>query len=201
MNKTKLIAASLVLLLSATEALFAQKPAAPAATPAPVPATTGTTAPAPRQSGPQTDATAFGLGTGTYGLYGFLGGHLQIGVSDWLRLSGGITGSLPGDQPSGNFSMSNYALLWQFTGGLIFTATKVYKNIARPYFALDLTYYYDAKYKGGGINGDLRVGVDLYMTDDYSIYIEGGVLLPFIRDATTPLLNGGVMGIGARTFF
>ncbi len=170
--------------------------AAPAATTASIP-----DVPVERNQAPVLDATAFGLGTGTYGGYGFLGGALQIGVTNWLRLSGGITGSLLGDQPSGSFSFSNYSLLWQFTGGLVFTSTKIYKGIARPYTALNLTYFYDAKFKAGGINGTFVIGVDLYMTQDYSIYIEGGVNAPFIRDVLAPQLVGGLFGIGARTFF
>ena len=66
---------------------------------------------------------------------------------------------------------------------------------------LNLTYFYDAKFKAGGINGTFVVGVDLYMTQDYSIYIEGGVNAPFIRDVLAPQLVGGLFGIGARTFF
>ena len=154
-----------------------------------------------RNQNPQLDATAFGMGTGTYGNYGFLGGHLQIGVADWLRLSGAITGSLPGDQPSGAFAMSNYAFLWHFSGGLMFTSTKIYKNIARPYTMLELTYFYDARMKAGGINGSFRIGVDFYMTQDYSIYVEAGVNAPFVRDLLAPQLTGGVVGIGARAFF
>lgn len=154
-----------------------------------------------RNQNPQMDATAFGMGTGTYGNYGFLGGHLQIGVADWLRLSGAITGSLPGDQPSGSFAMSNYAFLWHFSGGLMFTSTKIYKNIARPYTMLELTYFYDARMKAGGINGSFRIGVDFYMTQDYSIYVEAGVNAPFVRDLLAPQLTGGVVGIGARAFF
>ncbi len=154
-----------------------------------------------RNQNPQMDATAFGFGTGTYGNYGILGGHLQIGVADWLRLSGAITGSLPGDQPSGSFSMSNYAFLWHFSGGLMFTSSRIYKNIARPYTMLELTYFYDARMKAGGINGSFRIGVDFYMTQDYSIYIEAGVNAPFVRDLLAPQLTGGVVGIGARTFF
>ena len=154
-----------------------------------------------RNQNPQMDATAFGMGTGTYGNYGFLGGHLQIGVADWLRLSGAITGSLPGDQPSGSFAISNYAFLWHFSGGLMFTSTKIYKNIARPYTMLELTYFYDARMKAGGINGSFRIGVDFYMTQDYSIYVEAGVNAPFVRDLLAPQLTGGVVGIGARAFF
>jgi|JI10StandDraft_1071094.scaffolds.fasta_scaffold448011_2 hypothetical protein len=157
--------------------------------------------PVERNQNPVLDATAFGLGTGTYGGYGFLGGALQIGVANWMRLSGGITGSMLGDQPSGSFSLSNYSLLWHFTGGLVFTSTKIYKGIARPYTSLNLTYFYDAKMKAGGINGTFVIGVDLYMTQDYSIYIEAGVNAPFIRDVLAPQLTGGLVGIGARTFF
>jgi hypothetical protein len=186
------------LALTAQSSLFAQK-----ATTKEVAPTTSASAPAslpPRSETPQLDATAFGFGAGTYGNNGFLGGHLQIGVADWLRLHGGITGSLPGDQLSGNFSTSNYAFLWQFTGGLMFTGN-YYKNIARPYTMLDLTYYYDAKYKAGGMNGGVRIGVDLYMTRDWSIYVEAGANLNFMREALAPMNVGGVVGVGARTFF
>ncbi|MBN8220668.1 MAG: hypothetical protein J0L53_07070 [Spirochaetes bacterium] len=172
-----------------------------AATPAVSTASVPENLPVERNQNPVLDATAFGLGTGTYGGYGFLGGALQIGVANWLRLSGGITGSLLGDQPSGSFALSNYSLLWHFTGGLVFTSTKVYKGIARPYTSLNLTYFYDAKMKAGGINGTFVIGVDLYMTQDYSIYIEAGVNAPFIRDLLAPQLTGGLVGIGARTFF
>lgn len=192
--------------LTCVAALFAAAPnIAAAKAAAPEAAKPAVSAPAPalaeRSQNPQMDATAFGLGTGTYGNYGFLGGHLQIGVLDWLRLSGAITGSLPGDQPSGNFAMSNYWLLWHFSGGLVFTSTKLYKNIARPYSMLELTYFYDAKFKAGGVNGSFRIGVDFYMTQDYSIYIEAGVNAPFMRDMNAPALVGGVVGIGARAFF
>jgi hypothetical protein len=158
-------------------------------------------APKERNQNPVMDATAFGFGTGMYGNYGILGGHLQIGVLDWLRLSGGITGSLAGDQPSGSFAMSNYWFLWQFNGALVFTSTKIYKGIARPYTSLGLTYYYDGKFKAGGMNGSIVVGLDLYMTQDYAIYIEGGINAPFMREALAPYLVGGQFGIGARTFF
>ena len=172
-----------------------------AAAPAATTATAPESLPVERNQAPVMDATAFGLGTGTYGGYGFLGGALQIGVANWLRLSGGITGSLLGDQPSGSFALSNYSLLWHFTGGLMFTSTKIYKGIARPYTSLNLTYFYDAKMKAGGINGTFVIGVDLYMTQDYSIYIEAGVNAPFIRDVLAPQLTGGLVGVGARTFF
>ena len=55
--------------------------------------------------------------------------------------------------------------------------------------------------KAGGINGTFVIGVELYMTQDYSIYIEAGVNAPFIRDLLAPQLTGGLVGIGARTFF
>jgi hypothetical protein len=129
-----------------------------------------------------------------------LGGHLQIGVADWLRLHGGITGSLPGDQPSGNFATSNYAFHWLFTGGLMFTGN-YYKNIARPYTMLDLTYYLDARSKAGGLNGGIRFGVDLYMTEDWGVYVEAGVNLAFMRETQAPANVGGVVGVGVRTFF
>lgn len=191
-----------VTLLSASSLLAAPKAAAPDNAPKATPAATvAPTASAERNQNPQMDATAFGMGTGTYGNYGFLGGHLQIGVADWLRLSGAITGSLPGDQPSGSFAISNYAFLWHFSGGLMFTSTKIYKNIARPYTMLELTYFYDARMKAGGINGSFRIGVDFYMTQDYSIYVEAGVNAPFVRDLLAPQLTGGVVGIGARAFF
>jgi hypothetical protein len=117
-----------------------------------------------------------------------------------LRLHGGITGSLPGDQPSGNFSTSNYAFMWMFTGGLMFTGG-YYKNIARPYSMLDLTYQYDARAKAGGLNGGVRFGVDLYMTQDWAVYIEAGVNLAMMREALAPYNVGGVVGVGVRTFF
>ncbi|HNE21480.1 MAG TPA: hypothetical protein PLF85_17310 [Turneriella sp.] len=154
----------------------------------------------PRGRTPQMDATAFGFGAGQYGSLGFLGGHLQIGVADWLRLHGGITGSLPGDQPSGNFATSNYAFHWLFTGGLMFTGN-YYKNIARPYTMLDLTYYLDARSKAGGLNGGIRFGVDLYMTEDWAVYVEAGVNLAFMRETQAPANVGGVVGVGVRTFF
>jgi hypothetical protein len=154
----------------------------------------------PSRRTPQMDATAFGFGAGQYGSLGFLGGHLQIGVADWLRLHGGITGSLPGDQPSGNFSISNYAFHWLFTGGLLFTG-HYYKNIARPYTMLDLTYYHDARSKAGGVNGGIRFGVDLYMTEDWGVYVEAGVNLSFLRETQAPANVGGVVGVGVRTFF
>lgn len=190
-------------LLVAAPTLFAQPkgPKKEAPVPAPAGATANTAeAPAPRTRTPQLDATAFGFGAGQYGNLGFLGGHLQIGVADWLRLHGGITGSLPGDQPSGNFSTANYAFHWFFTGGLMFTGN-YYKNIARPYTMLDLTYYYDARAKAGGLNGGIRFGVDLYMTEDWGIYIEAGVNLAFLREAAVLPNVGGVAGVGARTFF
>lgn len=193
-----MIGAAVLVAVASLSAAPKAAPAEPVAKPAvsaPVSATSE------RNNNPQMDATAFGLGTGMYGQYGILGGHLQIGVADWLRLSGAITGSLAGDQPSGSFAMSNYWLLWQFSGGLMFTSTKVYKGIARPYTMLELTYFYDAKFKGGGINGSLRIGVDLYMTQDYSIYIEAGVIAPFVRDLAAPMVTGGTLGVGARTFF
>jgi len=153
-----------------------------------------------RSDSPVLDATAFGFGTGTYGGNGILGGHLQIGVADWLRLHGGITGSLSGDQ-AGSFAMSNYWLQWQFSGGLMFTATQAYRGFLRPYTMLELTYYYDGKFKAGGLNGSLRVGVDIYMTQDYSIYVEAGIIAPFYRDVSAPVVSGGTLGVGGRTFF
>lgn len=186
-----LIAASS--LSAAAKAAAKEVPAVAAAIPASVPAE--------RNQNPVMDATAFSFGTGTYGNYGILGGALQIGVVDWLRLSGGITGSLTGDQPSGSFSFSNYAFLWQFSGGLMFTSTKIYKGIARPYTMLELTYFYDGRMKAGGLNGSFRIGVDLYMTQDYSIFIEGGVIAPFMREALAPTVVGGTFGLGARAYF
>jgi len=183
------------LLLPAQSLLFAQKAAAKEVAPASAPANLP-----PRGEKPQLDATAFGFSAGTYGQYGILGGHLQIGVADWLRLHGGITGSLPGDQPSGNFSTSNYAFMWMFTGGLMFTGG-YYKNIARPYSMLDLTYQYDARAKAGGLNGGVRFGVDLYMTQDWAVYVEAGVNLAMMREALAPYNVGGVVGVGVRTFF
>jgi hypothetical protein len=183
------------LLLPAQSLLFAQKAAAKEVAPPSAPANLP-----PRGENPQLDATAFGFGAGTYGQFGILGGHLQIGVADWLRLHGGITGSLPGDQPSGNFSTSNYAFMWMFTGGLMFTGG-YYKNIARPYSMLDLTYQYDARAKAGGLNGGVRFGVDLYMTQDWAVYIEAGVNLAMMREALAPYNVGGVVGVGVRTFF
>lgn len=153
-----------------------------------------------RSQAPDLNATAFGLGAGIYGNYGFLGGALQIGATDWLRLSGGISGSLPGDQPAGNFSLSNYAFLWHFTGGLMIMG-KAYRGFLRPYTMFDLTYFYEARTKAGGLNGGIRVGMDIYMAQDWGIYIESGVNLPFTRDALASQLVGGVVGIGARTFF
>lgn len=199
MKKFQTMWALAALALSVTTSTWAQKNAPKEITP--TANTRHSEAPAPRGLAPQMDATAFGLGTGTYGNLGFLGGHLQIGVADWLRLSGAITGSLPGDQPSGSFALSNYWFLWHFSGGLMFTSTKVYKGIARPYTMLELTYFYDGNFKAGGLNGSFRVGVDLYMTEDYSIYIEAGVNAPFMRETKAPALVGGVVGIGGRTYF
>lgn len=186
------------LLLPAQSLLFAQKAAAKDA--GNIAASSAPANIAPRGENPQLDATAFGFGAGSYGQYGFMGGHLQIGVADWLRLHGGITGSLPGDQPSGSFATSNYAFFWMFTGGLMFTGN-YYKNIARPYTMLDLTYQYDARAKAGGLNGGIRFGVDLYMTQDWAVYIEAGVNLAMMREALAPYNVGGVVGVGVRTFF
>lgn len=186
--------------------LFAQKPAPTAApakaavtTPAPA-APVAAAEPQPRSQTPVMDATAFGMGVGAYGQYSTLGGHLQLGILDWLRLSGAITGALPGDQ-AGSFSFSNYSFLWQFSGAMVFTASKIYKNIARPYTALELTYYLDAKAKAGGLNGAFKIGLDLYMTQDYSIYVEAGVMMNFMRDIQAPAISGALVGLGARTFF
>jgi hypothetical protein len=180
-------------LFAAPKPVAKENPAVSAAIPASIPAE--------RNQNPVMDATAFSFGTGMYGNNGILGGALQIGVVDWLRLSGGLTGSLLGDQPSGSFALSNYSFLWQFMGGLMFTSTKIYKNIARPYTMLELTYFYDAKMKAGGLNGSFRIGVDLYMTQDYSIFIEGGVIAPFMREALAPAVIGGTFGLGARAYF
>lgn len=201
MKKQQILGYLAVLTLLGAQAATAAPAAKDTAVKAAVAAPAAQPANTERNQNPQMDATAFGMGTGTYGNYGFLGGHLQIGVADWLRLSGAITGSLPGDQPSGSFSMSNYAFLWHFSGGLMFTSTKIYKNIARPYTMLELTYFYDARMKAGGINGSFRIGVDFYMTQDYSIYVEAGVNAPFVRDLLAPQLTGGVVGLGARAFF
>ncbi len=187
-----------VLALTAQSALFAQKGTAKeSAQPA---ATVSTPGLPPRSDKPQMDATAFGWTAGQYGSAGFLGGHLQIGVADWLRLHGGINGSLPGDQPSGNFATSNYAFLWMFTGGLMFTGD-YYKNLARPYAMLDLTYQYDARAKAGGLNGGVRFGIDLYLTQDWSFFVEAGVNLAFMREVNAPQNVGGMVGTGVRYFF
>jgi hypothetical protein len=178
--------------------IYAQK-TGPKETPAPTLPAAAVSA-GERSQNPDLGATAFGLGTGIYGNYGFLGGALQIGVTDWLRLSGGISGSLPGDQPAGNFAMSNYAFLWHFTGGLMLMG-KAYRGFLRPYTMLDLTYFYAAREKAGGVNGGIRIGIDIYMAQDWGIYVETGVNLPFTRDALAPQLVGGVVGIGARSFF
>ena len=190
---------ALAAVLLSAPVTFAQKGAKKEEAPT-VSASAEPTAAQPRGRTPQMDATAFGFGAGQYGSLGFLGGHLQIGVADWLRLHGGITGSLPGDQPSGNFATSNYAFHWFFTGGLMFTGN-YYKNIARPYTMLDLTYYLDARSKAGGLNGGIRFGVDLYMTEDWGVYVEAGVNLAFMRETQAPANVGGVVGVGVRTFF
>ena len=196
--KISLLVAGAILTGSGSFVYGAPKVAAP---PAVTSAAVPENLPIERNQNPVMDATAFGLGTGTYGNYGFLGGHLQIGVANWFRLSGAITGSLPGDQPADSFAISNYWMLWHFTGGLMFLSPKVYKNIARPYSLFELTYFYDAKFKAGGINGTFKIGIDFYMTQDYSIYVEAGVNAPFYRDLLAPQLTGGVVGIGARTYF
>lgn len=196
MNKC-ILKLALIFVITITNFVFAEKSTARFEAPG-----LGTAEPiSVRDPNPRLDATAFGLGTGIYGNLGILGGHLQIVAADWLRLSGSITGALPGDQPAGNFALANYRFLWQFSGGLVFTSTTIYKNLARPYTALELTYYYDAGLKAGGLNGSFRVGLDLYMTEDYSIYIESGVIAAFMRDAQAPQLGSAVMGIGARAYF
>jgi len=203
---------TLPLFLAAHIAIAAQKPAAPAPAPTAQPAAlkpagavaAPTVPPAetqPRSQAPVMDATAFGMGVGAFGAYSVLGGDLQIGIADWLRLSGGIKGALAGDQPSGSFSFSNYYFLWQFSGAFVFTAPKLYKNIARPYTALELLPYYDAKFKGFGVNGAFKIGIDLYMTQDYSIYFEAGVMMVFTRELTAPPISGPLFNLGARTFF
>ncbi len=188
---------TLIFVITITNFVFAEKSTARFEAPG-----LGTAEPiSVRDPNPRMDATAFGLGTGMYGNLGILGGHLQIAAADWLRLSGGISGALPGDQVTGQFALSNYRFLWQFTGGLIFTASQAYRGFLRPYTALELTYYYDAGFKAGGLNGSFRVGLDLYMTEDYSVYIEGGVIAPFMRDTQAPQLGSAVTGIGARAYF
>lgn len=150
---------------------------------------------------PSLDATAWSFHTGTYAGYGVLGGALQIGVAPWLRLSGGITGSLEGDQPKNAFNVDNYAFAWQFTGALMFMSTKIYKDIARPYSVLELTYYYDGLTKAGGVNGSFRGGIDFYMTDDYSVFVEAGVIAPFMREINAPKATGGTVSLGLRFYF